>query len=58
MVRGLMLHLASCVNLLELETKHKRRFSKMETKVAKNYAEFYNHEEGPYKGLLLVESAY
>ena len=50
-VRGLMLYLASCVNLLELETKHKRRFSKMETKVAKNYAEFYNHEEGPYNAL-------
>ena len=30
----------------------------LETNVAEDYAKFYNHEEGPYLGLLLVESAY
>ena len=34
----------------------------LETKVAEDYAKFYNHGEGPYQavglGLLLVESTY
>ena len=30
----------------------------LETEVAKDYAKFHNHREGPYLGLLLVESAY
>ena len=30
----------------------------LETKIAKDYAKLYNHGEGPYQGLLLVESTY
>ena len=30
----------------------------LQTKVPEDYAKFYNHGEGPYQGLLLVESAY
>ena len=30
----------------------------LDTKVAENYLKFNNHREGPYLGLLMVESAY
>ena len=30
----------------------------LQTKVPEDYAKFYNHGEGPYLGLLLVESTY
>ena len=30
----------------------------LEMKATEDYAKFYNHREGPYLGLLLVESAY
>ena len=30
----------------------------LQTNLHEDYAKFYNHGEGPYQGLLLVESAY